>query len=440
MIEAFKQFIKVNNLCGHNDKILLAVSGGVDSMVMVDLFNESGYEVAIAHCNFKLRGKESDGDEEFVRKVAVKHNIESYFKSFETQEIADKNKLSIQEAARNLRYDWFNDLCDNHGFSKIAVAHHLDDQKETFFINLFRGSGLKGLKGIPIVRGKIIRPLLFASRKEIESYAYSKNIEFRSDSSNDSGKYLRNQIRHNLLPVVEDLKPGFQERFESSLELLKEDNQVFEELLNEKRKRLFQREGDRQKIEIGSVKDLSAAMFFYLLSVFGFNRSVTNSIFQSIKSNEIGKVFLSSTYRLLVDRNFLIIEKLTEVTDSEIFLINKTDNEITLPVHLNFKIYPKDDTFRIKKEKAVAYFDFEKLTFPLLLRRWEHGDRFTPFGMKGSKLISDYLIDDKVDNFAKEKVWVLISGKEIIWVVGYRASNKFNITIASKEVLEVRLF
>ena len=440
MIEEFNHFIGENNLCNQNDKILMAVSGGLDSIVMLDLFHVSEFNIAVAHCNFKLRGEESDEDEKFVKLLAEEKNIDAFFKSFETKRFAENNKLSTQEAARILRYNFFESLCKEHGFSKIAVAHHKDDQKETFFINLFRGAGLKGLKGIPLKRDKIIRPLLFASRKEIENYAKSKNLGFRSDSSNDSDKYLRNQIRHHLLPVIEDLKPNFQKRFESSLHLLKEDNAVLTELLDEKRKKLISDEGTLQKIAIASVKDASAPMFFYLLSKFDFNRNVTDSIFRNLNSGEIGKVFISSTHRLLVDRDFLLIEKRTAKQNSKTYMIKKKDAEITEPLHLNFRIKPKNSTFIIEKEKSVAYFDIDKLNFPLTLRKWEQGDRFTPFGMKGKKLVSDFLIDEKVDIFAKEKVWILLSGEEIIWIVGFRSSNKFKISPATNQVFEVRLF
>jgi tRNA(Ile)-lysidine synthase len=440
MIQAFNQFISENNLCSPSDKILLAVSGGADSVVMLDLFKKSGFELAVAHCNFKLRGEESDEDEKFVRNKAEEYKSKAFFKSFETKQFAEDNKLSIQEVARILRYNWFNDLCREQGFSKIAVAHHKDDLTETFFINLFRGAGLKGLKGIPVKREKIIRPLLFASRKEIENYAMSRNLQFRSDSSNNSDKYLRNQIRHHLLPLIESLKPGLQKQIESSLQLLKEDHQVLEELLDEKRKKLFVAGEGHQKLAIEEIKGFSSPMVFYLLSVFGFNRSITDSILQSIQSGEIGKVFLSATHRLLLDRDFLILEKVAGNAGPDNILIHESDNKIITPLQLEFSQLQKEDNFTIEKEKNVAYFDFNKLSFPLQLRRWMPGDRFTPFGMKGSKLLSDLLIDEKVNLFEKENVWVLLSGEEIIWVVGIRASDKHRITSATGKVFRARLF
>jgi len=439
MIRAFEKFIEEKNLCHKADKILLAVSGGADSVVMLDLFHNAGYKPAIAHCNFKLRGEESDADEISVKKLAEKYRTQSFYKSFETKKFAEENKLSVQEAARELRYTWFEDLARKNNFTKIAVAHHLDDQTETFFINLFRGAGLKGLKGIPVKRGKIIRPLLFASRKEIEAYAEKNKLIFRNDSSNDSDKYLRNKIRHHLLPQIYELKPGFRESLHSSFDLLKEDNQVLELLLNEKRNQLFLSEKDKTKVEISSLIDFTPALLFYFFSSVGINRSVSDSLFKSLQKGESGKQFETPSHRLLIDRTSLIIKQRERETESTEYSIYENMEKLTEPVQLRFKRIENNQHFKIEKSKAVACFDLDKLTFPLELRKWKNGDRFVPFGMKGSKLVSDFLTDEKVNLFDKENVWVLRSANEIIWIVGYRASDVFKIKTTTKLILQAKL-
>lgn len=439
MIEAFKHFIKEKNLCTQKEKILLTVSGGVDSIVMLDLFKEAGYNFALAHCNFKLRGEESDGDEKFVRFLSEKYEVQGFFKSFDTLNYVEENRCSVQEAARELRYSRFEELSLENGFEKIAVAHHLDDQLETFFINLFRGSGVKGLKGIPVQRGKIIRPLLFASRKEIELYAENRKLKFRSDSSNASDKYLRNKVRHNLLPVLKELKPGFEDRLIQSLELLKEDNEVLQTLLFGQKKVLFKNEGDKELVKIDLVKHLSPAVFYYLFAGFGFNRSVTDSLLEAIRSEKSGKMFYSPSHQLLIDRGFLVVKGANNYSDSQVYTIRETDKEITKPIHLAIKKFANAESFIPNKNPEFACFDLEKITFPLKLRRWQKGDRFVPFGMTGSKLVSDFLIDSKVSRFDKENIQVLLSGEEIIWVVGYRISDKFKSTPSTKRLLELQL-
>jgi len=419
---------------------LLALSGGVDSVVMLDLFFKAGYKPGVAHCNFKLRGAESEDDEEFVKNLADKYNAEAFFKSFETSRFAKENKLSVQEAARELRYNWFDELSRKNSFTKIAVAHQLDDQTETFFINLFRGAGLKGLKGIPVKRGKIIRPLMFASRKEIETYAKKNTLVFRNDSSNDSDKYLRNKIRHHLLPQIYELKPGFQDNLQKSFELLKEDSEVLELLLNQKQKALFKTVGDTSTIKTSDIKNFTPALLFYFFSTLGINRSVSDALFKSLLKGETGKQFETPTHRLLIDRNNLIVKRREKEIEPAAYLIDESAKTLSYPVHLELKRVENNENFKIEKSKEVAYFDLEKLTFPLKLRKWEKGDRFVPFGMRGKKLVSDFFTDEKVNLFDKENSWILLSGNDIIWIVGYRASNIFKIKATTKQILQAKLF
>jgi len=439
MISAFSQFIEKRNLCNPNHKILVAVSGGIDSLVMVDLFHKAGYNFAIAHCNFKLRGNESDADENLVIGLAEKYEVDFFTRSFETETYAAKNKCSIQEAARNLRYDWFRKLANEKGFDRIATGHHLDDQIETFFINLFRGSGVKGLKGIPVIREKIIRPLLFANRDEIEKYALQNNLDYREDKSNKSDKYFRNRIRHDLIPVISALKGANLDQLVASLSFLEEEDNILSDLLNQKREDIFSRDQNGLKAELSEINKLSPALFYAMLSPFGFNRDVTDAILQSNSNKISGKTFYSPSHQLLIDRKYLFIkEQSTNIPVTE-YLIYDDVIEIDEPRKLNFRKLTNDASFNFIKNQAYAYIDFDKLNFPLKLRKWEKGDRFVPFGMNGSKLVSDFLIDEKVSLFEKENVWVLLSDEKMIWLVGYRASNEFKIKSATKIILEVTI-
>ncbi len=432
MLNAFQQFIEKNNLCSKNDKLLVALSGGLDSVVLLSLFHKAGYNIGIAHCNFKLRGEESDADENFVRSLASELDIELFVKSCNAAEYAEKNKLTIQEAARDLRYAWFEELSSAASFDRIAIAQHADDQIETFFINLFRGSGTFGLKGMPLKRGKIIRPLLFANRTEIEEFANRNKLEFRKDSSNASDKYLRNKIRHHLIPEVENTSPQANLSILKSLHYLQEDAIVLNQLLEEKREGLFIPKGENLVIaidELSKYKPLDVWLY-YLLKGFGFMRETTNNLALTLQNDETissGKIFHSATHQLLIDRKHLILQKKNLEEINTEFLIQETVRELKFPIRLKLNIEEHVYNYSFEDKATMAYFDFDKLQFPLTVRKWRQGDRFIPFGMKGSKLLSDYFIDNKIDRFTKENTWLLLSGKTIIWIIGHRASEDFRV-------------
>jgi tRNA(Ile)-lysidine synthase len=441
MIEDFKKVINDNNLCSDKDRILVGVSGGLDSVVLLDLFATSGFNIAIAHANFQLRGEESDEDEAFVRKLAEKYHADFFTKHFNTKTFAKKNRVSLQEAARDLRYQWFEELSLELGFDRIAIAHQQDDLTETFFINLIRGSGIKGLKSIPMKRGKVIRPLLYANRNKIEAYANANAIVFREDSSNASEEYLRNRIRHQLSPVFLQTDHRALEGIEKSITFLQEDYLVFNQLINEKRQEMIIRNGEYLSIHIEDLLSLQPAdtWSYYLLFPFGFNRETTNSIAKSSESNESGKVFYSTSHELLIDRDHLLIRDKPQISTLSEVLIQTTDTEITFPVKIKISEL-KIDQFHIPANNpAIAWLDMDKLNFPLKLRPWVKGDRFMPFGMKGSKLVSDYLTDEKVNLFEKEKVMVLLSGNDIVWVVGYRSSENHKVDDQTEKVCKMEL-
>jgi len=439
MIEAFRHYIHQKKLCNASEKILVAVSGGIDSVVMLDLFSKINYHFSIVHCNFSLRGDESDMDEHFVKELAEKYNVDFFIKKFNTIKDAEKNGLSIQETARNLRYDWFDELAKQQGFDHIAVAHHFDDQVETFFINLLRGSGVTGLKGMPVKRGKIIRPLLFARRSEIVQHATDYKLGFREDSSNSSDKYLRNRIRHNILPEIEELSNYFEIALTDSLEYLSEDDLLLKQIIQEKKNTIFIYKNNLLIIPMSKLKllDNFDIWLYYLLKDLGFNRAVTDKIV-ALPEEKVGKIFYSESHQLLVDRDQLIIrEKVNEMNHKRKWHLRK--RSISIPLKLKPSVIENDADLKFRTESKFAYFDFEKLEFPLLIRHWREGDYFIPFGMKGKKLVSDFLIDLKVNRFEKENTFVMLSGDDIIWVIGLRSSEKFKVTKQTKKIYQVQL-
>ncbi|MBU3926513.1 MAG: tRNA lysidine(34) synthetase TilS [Bacteroidetes bacterium] len=435
--QQFKTFITKNKLVSFNDKILLAVSGGADSVVMVHLFKKLEYSISIAHVNFRLRGDESDEDERFVRELAQQLNIPVHVKMVATKAYAAQHHLSTQVAARDLRYAYFDELCQENGYTRVALGHHLDDQVETFFINLMRRSGLKGLGGMPLTRNKFIRPLLFARRSEIEQYARHQGIAFRNDSSNDEDHYVRNKIRHHLVPPLESNLPGFSEALASGMNLLKEDAELIQQVVAEKKQSFFAIKGEEIHLPVSELKKLHPlhTWLYYLLSEFDFNPQVLHSATEAILNSESGKLFGSHTHRMVVDRSEVIIVPLAQNQVAQANWIDVDQTEVQFPVHLLLEVIENSPQLTLKVSGNMALFDRDKLHFPLLLRPWQQGDRFVPFGMKGSKLVSDFLIDQKISVVDKAHVFVLVSGDEIIWVVGHRAGGHASVTNTTRLVL-----
>jgi tRNA(Ile)-lysidine synthase len=342
-------------------------------------------------------------------------------------------------AAREIRYAFFAEICYKHGFSRVALAHHLDDQAETFFINLMRRAGLKGLGGMPLKRDMFFRPLLFAHRADIELYAKEQNINYRNDSSNATDHYLRNSIRHHLLPALEGNLPGFTDALTTSMDHLTEADRLIQMVVEEKRQLLFSRKGEETRISVEALKNLQPlkTWLYYLLAEFGFHAEVLQSIAEALQHSESGKIFLSPAYKLVVDRFEVIVVPLSEELSIDLVLIDKECTEIQFPLHLRFECLDYSQSVNLKVPNNTALFDADQLHFPLQLRLWQKGDRFVPFGMTGSKLVSDFLIDQKMSLIDKEKVFVLVSGEHIIWVVGHRAGNHASVIENTLKVLRV---
>jgi tRNA(Ile)-lysidine synthase len=437
--EQFKNFIQQQNLLSSGDKILLTVSGGIDSMVMMSLFSKFGSHCIVAHCNFGLRGDESDNDEKFVNEHANLLGFPFISKRFDTEFYAETNKLSIQMAARELRYEWFRQLAKTHQCKVIAIAHNRDDMLETFFINLGRGTGIKGLTGIQPKNDEIIRPLLFASRVDIEEYSRENNVPFREDSSNSSDKYQRNFIRHQVIPTIEKVFPKFRETLTGNISKFNDTADLYQYALAQIIPQVITKKNSLVYINIAGVLATPSpkTILYEILAGFNFTPLTSEEIY-NCRYAEPGKQFFSNTHKLVKDREHFIIERMEESQLNK-FYIEQDVMEIKEPLHLEISVYDRTDDFAIIKDNTFAQLDFEKLSFPLILRKWNTGDYFYPLGMTGIKKLSDFFVDLKLSVIDKEKVWILASGSEIVWIVGKRIDNRFKITPETRKILELKV-
>ena len=441
MLQQFRQFIKDNQLFSENETILLAVSGGMDSVALCTLFRQAGLTFGIAHCNFKLRGAESDGDEEFAGQLASEYGVKFYSKCFETSDYARDKGISIQMAARDLRYEWFGQLLKDEGYNVVATAHHLDDQTETFFINLLRGAGLAGIHGILPKQGQLVRPLLFATRDQIDEFVRDNRLVYREDSSNKSRKYLRNRLRHELMPVLMDIDPAFSNKLDQTMQHLRGVEDILSRQVREITSRILINKPDHIQIEIGKLKELQPlnTWIFLILQPYGFSTSVAKDIEEALDGIS-GKMFFSPTHRLVKDRKFLIIEPLSNLNpEQKEFLIDEETQGLSFPFPIEFQTLPVAETLDILHDPASACLDAAKLKYPLTLRLWHKGDRFIPFGMKGWKKVSDFLTDIRRSVPEKEKTWILLSAGEIVWIAGKRIDERFRITKQTQQARVIRM-
>lgn len=439
MLKGFRSYIIENQLCSPDDRILATVSGGIDSIVLVDLFISAGYFCGIAHCNFKLRGEESDEDEFFVRELARRYEVPFFSKSFDTSEYAEMNNLSIQMAARELRYEWFEELRQEQGYDFIATAHNKNDILETFLLNLARGTGIHGLTGIKNKSGKIIRPLLFASREEIKNYSIACSLEWREDSSNSSLKYNRNKVRNLILPLFDQLNPKFTETMSENILRLYETEEIYNKAIHEKKKEILIKEPDYFYISIEELRSLTPlkTWLYELLQDFDFTAPVVSDIIDGLESSP-GRQFYSKTHRLVKDRYKLIIHPIKPVSHKK-YYIEDPYREVNEPVSLDMDVVTIGYNYKLPKNPSIACLDLDKLQFPLIIRKWEQGDYFRPFGMKSMKKLSDFFIDIKLSIPEKENTWLLTSGREIIWIIGIRIDDRFRIGPDTKRMLKITL-
>lgn len=440
MQKEFQQFIDSNNLCSNKNRLLLGISGGIDSICMFHLFRQLEFPIGIAHCNFQLRESESDLDEEFVKNLANQYDVPFFTIKFNTKEFAENEGISIQMAARDLRYDWFEEIREKHNYDYITIAHNRDDVVETFLINLTRGSGIKGLTGIKPKSGNTIRPLLYASRNEISEFIDKHNLKYREDSSNSSVKYSRNLIRHEIIPLFEKINSGFRETVIENISKLKDTETIYNASIDNARNSILRYENQKLLINLEKLNQLNplSTYLYEILKPYGFSGAQSIDIINSLEGIS-GKQFFSATHRLIKDRNDLIIEEIHQI-HNKIYYIDQDTENITSPINLNITKQELNDEFEITKSKDIGLFDLDKIEFPLILRKWKKGDYFMPLGMTNLKKLSDFFIDNKLSLIDKENTWILENCNKIIWIVGLRIDERFKISDKTTNILKIELF
>jgi tRNA(Ile)-lysidine synthase len=438
MVEQFLHHINENGLFNVKDRILLGVSGGVDSVVMADLFRRSGFNAGVAHCNFQLRGAESDEDARFVERFAARCGMPFHSTVFETGRVAQDRGISIQMAARELRARWFDELLRAHKYAYVATAHHLNDVLETVLLNLTRGTGIDGLAGIPVRQQRTIRPLLFASRDQINSYAREQDISWREDSSNATDDYQRNMIRHHVVPVLRQINPNLEETFSDTSFRLRASREFVHRFLKDFSIRNINYDGKHVQISKEELMDhrFASVILWELIKDLGFNFDQCIGIAGG--GHQPGVVFTSSSHRLTVDRDAFVISRLTDITGIHVEIPAGATRATGGGQSLTL-VMQKRDQFALEKDDTIAQLDYDKLSFPLIWRAWMEGDRFIPLGMTEHKKVSDFLIDEKVALPEKDHVTVIESGGEIVWIVGRRVSAHVRVTGETRNILIIRV-
>lgn len=433
----FRAFIAGEQLFNRSHRLLVAVSGGVDSVVLAHLCHAEGYDLILAHCNFQLRGEESVRDEQFTVELASRMGCPIEVKRFDTEAYAAAHKLSVQESARALRYAWFRELAAEKGASRILTAHHADDNVETVLMNLFKGTGMTGLRGImPLAHG-LARPLLFASRADIDAYAREHQLPFVEDSSNLTDKYSRNYLRHHLLPLVENIIPGAGENLRQNMPRFREVESLYREAVNRKLARLMVRKGEEWHIPVEKLRLTKplATILFEIFSGFGFSPAQLEGIARLMDA-ETGRFMQSASHRLLKNRNWFILSPLQALSGS-IYVVQEGDPELTYDGgKLSFRMVDKPDIFA-GDDSNIALLDASAIDYPLVVRRWKEGDYFYPLGMPRKKKIARFLIDRKLNRLDKERVFVVASGGRILWVIGQRIDDRARIKPSTRLVLRI---
>ena len=417
-------------------RLLVAVSGGPDSVVLLDALHREGFSVVVAHCNFHLRGEASNEDAEFVKRLSVKYQVPYYQVDFDTEWEARERGISIEMAARDLRYEWFEQMADEHDCDLIAVAHNADDVVETFFLNLTRGSGLQGLSGMAELRGRIVRPLLQVSRKQIMEYIAEYQLQYRVDATNLETIYTRNKIRHNVIPQLEEINPSFLDTMANNMRFISSAQSIVDAYAAEAYKKVVKVEDVRIIFDLKELKKYQGVdtLLFLWLNKYGFSSDVIMQLYRSLDDIS-GKQFYSATHRLVVGREHLecIMHNAQCTMHNAQFTIDETQITINDPIKLEIQEVDIVD-FQLIKSSNVACLDADKLQYPLKLRHWQKGDWFIPFGMKGRKKLSDFFVDKKMSLIDKEQLWLLTSGEDIVWVVGYRVDARYAVTEKTKKV------
>ena len=423
LVKKVKEFIEKEDLFSKQDKILVALSGGADSVALTRILITLGYHCEAAHCNFELRGEESDRDEDFVRNFCRSLNIKCHSIHFETRRYAAQQSISIEMAARELRYNWFSKICEESDCQVVAVAHHKDDSVETMLLNLIRGTGINGLLGIRPKNGNVVRPLLCASRQEVVEYLHRMNQTYVTDSTNLEDEYTRNKIRLNLLPLMEEINPSVKDGLVKTSSYLNDISKIYQQAIKESIDRIFITPEKEISIEKLMNEPAPQALLFEVLSPLGFNSTQVEEVYGSL-NGQPGKRFISSQWQVVKDRELLLIERVKTANDKPLI----TFEEVLLTKE-----------FVIPKDKNTACFDANKFKGVISIRKWEKGDYFIPFGMKGKKLVSDFMTDSKFSLLKKEQQWVLSCNDQIAWLIGERTDNRFRIDDSTQKVIIAKL-
>lgn len=439
LLSQFQKSIHIQNLFSQKDKLLIGVSGGVDSVVLCELCRQAGYDFIIAHCNFQLRGDESNRDEQFVRALGLKYGVDTYVRGFDAKKYAEENRISVQEAAREIRYDYFSLLIAESKYAKyLLTAHHADDNTETLLMNFFRGTGLHGLTGIPVSAGYIRRPLLNFSKEELLEFASENNLEFVEDSSNQSSKYTRNYLRNEIIPAISKVYPQVKENLQDNINRFKEIEKLYQFSVNELKKRLCKRNGNEIYIPFRQLMAYTnRALIYEIISDYGFHEKQVDEVVK-LSESDSGKYIQApeGNYRIIKHRSWFIISPLSSA-EIENIVIEKGDKEIQFSLgklRVEEILSPKSPGSGME-----VSLNANTIEYPLLLRKWKTGDYFYPLGMKKKKKLNRFLIDLKLSAPEKDKIWVIESNQRIVWVVGYRIDDRFKLTDNTKTVLQLSL-
>lgn len=448
LLQRFQEFISKENLFSPKDRLLLAVSGGLDSVVLCELCHRSGFDFVIAHCNFQLRGEESERDEAFVLSLEKKYNKKVLLKRFNAEEYAAVNKVSIQVAARELRYAWFDSIVNGQSSIgnmidhsplpiHILTAHHLDDNIETLLMNFFRGTGIAGLRGMLPKQGKIVRPLLFAGKEELKAFAEASQLQWVEDSSNELDKYTRNYFRHQLIPLVEKMYPAVKANLGDNIERFRDLEQLYRQSVIRHKKKLLEQKGNEIHIPVLKLKKTEPlrTIVYEIIREFGFSAMQVEELIDLLGSGS-GKYIQSASHRILKNRDWLIISPNNTALAGNILIEAGMNNVQYAMGGLHIGLVGNTN-FNPQAKNSIAQLNADEIKFPLLLRKWAPGDYFYPLGMRKKKKIARFLIDQKLAQTEKEKVWVLEMDKKIIWVIGMRIDERFKVTPNTKQILKI---
>ena len=434
LIESFRSYIAQHHLFPAGSRLLIAVSGGVDSVVLCELCHQAGYRFEIAHCNFQLRGEESLRDEKFVRSLAEKYQVKIWVTHFDTTEYAASHKRSIQEAARELRYAWFNRVLEENDFSFLLTAHHLDDSIETSLMNFFKGTGIAGLRGILPRQGKVIRPLLFAGKQELQDYALHHSLQWVEDSSNESDKYTRNYFRHQVIPLIQKIYPGVEKNLAQNLTRFRDTELLYQQSVDWYKKKLLTVKENEIHIPVLKLQQVApfTTVLYEIIREFGFSSAQTNEVAALLESDS-GRYVQSLTHRIIRNRAWLIIVPV------------KTAKASLVPIEKTGKYYFSEGSLELlsakdsqpETDRYIACLDAASIHFPFILRPWKTGDYFYPLGMTKKKKLARFFIDQKLSTTEKENTWVLEMDKKIVWVVGQRIDNRFKLKEGTKDILRI---